>query len=162
MYDVRDLPDLDVIDGWFRKGMESGSKYLGMADTIEELAEQIGLDPAELKKTVDTYNASCAEGLDWEYFKDPAHMVPLSEGPFYALAGRMMTDGAFGGILVDETMQARKAGGGLVEGLFVTGDAASGRHIALGGMKKQVLNDMSWALSSGYIAGAAAAAAAGH
>ncbi len=37
-------------------------------------------------------------------------------------------------------------GGGLVDGLFVTG-----------GIKKQVLNDMSWALASGYIAGESAA-----
>ena len=68
----------------------------------------------------------------------------------------MATDGAFGGIKVNADMQALSASGGVVDGLFVTGDAASGRHISLGGIKKQVLNDMSWALASGFIAGGSA------
>ena len=47
-----------------------------------------------------------------------------------------------------------------VEGLYVTGDFANGRHIVMDGVKKQVLNDMSWALSSGFIAGTAVGQAA--
>ena len=157
IFDSPELPDLDVIDGWFRDKLASGSRELGMADTVEALAEQIGLDPAALRRTIDEYNAACAEGEDWKYCKDPENMVPLSDGPFYALGCKLATDGAFGGIRVNADMRALAAAGGLVDGLFVTGDAASGRHISLGGVKKQVLNDMSWALSSGYIAGAAAA-----
>ena len=130
-----------------------------MADTVEELAAYIGLDPAALRETVDRYNASCAAGADWEFFKDPAGMEPLAEGPFYAIAGKLATDGAFGGVRVDPSMQAYAADGGLVPGLFVTGDFASGRHVVLGGAKKQILNDMSWALASGYIAGGSAAQA---
>ena len=64
-----------------------------------------------------------------------------------------MTDGAFGGVRVNPEMQAYKPDGGLVEGLYVTGDFATGRHINLGGVKRQVLNDISWALSSGFLAG---------
>jgi succinate dehydrogenase/fumarate reductase flavoprotein subunit len=40
-----------------------------------------------------------------------------------------------------------------VEGLYVTGDFATGRHINLGGIKRQVLNDLAWAFSSGFLAG---------
>ena len=64
-----------------------------------------------------------------------------------------MTDGAFGGVRVNPEMQAYKSDGGLVEGLYVTGDFASGRHINMGGVKRQVLNDLSWAFSSGFLAG---------
>ncbi len=157
VFETGDLPDLAEIDGWFEEAMAKGDNRLGKADTIEELAVQVGLDPVQLKATVDEYNASCAEGVDWKFCKEPKYMVPLNEGPYYALAGKMMTDGAFGGIKVNADMQALRAGGGTVEGLYVTGDAASGRHISLGGLKKQVLNDMSWALASGFVAGAAAA-----
>ncbi len=153
------LPEPEVIDGWFREAVDRGSKEVGVADTVEELAESVGLDPKALRDTVDRYNASCAAGADWEYFKDPATMVPLTEGPFYALGAKLATDGAFGGVLVDPSMQAYAAEGGLVPGLFVTGDFASGRHVVLGGAKKQVLNDMSWALASGFIAGQSAARA---
>ena len=157
IFDTPELPPLEEIDELFRKKLASGSRELGMADSIGGLAEQIGLDPAALRATVDEYNAACAAGVDWKFCKDPENMVPLTEGPFYALACKMATDGAFGGIRVNADMQALSKGGTPIAGLFVTGDAASGKHISLGGLKKQVLNDMSWALSSGYIAGAAAA-----
>ena len=157
VFGVPELPELSVINGWFEEKLQQGSSELGMADTIEALAEQVGLDPAALRATVDEYNASCAEGRDWNFCKDPKDLIPLSEGPFYALTGKMMTDGAFGGIRVNARMQALKDGGGVVDGLYVLGDAASGRHISLGGLKKQVINDMPWALVSGYVAGGDAA-----
>ena len=50
-------------------------------------------------------------------------------------------------------MQAKAAAGGLVDGLFVVGDLASGRFLNMAGIKKQILNDMSFAVSSGYVAG---------
>lgn len=151
------LPPYEVIDGWFEEAIAKGRHEVGKADTVEALAEQIGIDPATLGETISHYNAACAAGEDWDYFKDPATMVPLSEGPFYALSGKLGTDGAFGGVKVNPEMQAYGENGGLVDGLYVTGDFASGRHIVMGGVKKQVLNDMSWALSSGFLAGTAAA-----
>ncbi len=154
-----ELPEPEVIRGWFRAARDKGSREAAMAESLEELAEQMGLDAGALRATVEEYNASCAEGLDWNYFKEPAFMMPLSEGPFYALGARLDTDGAFGGVLVNENMQAYRPDRSLVEGLYVTGDFAGGRHISLGGVKKQVLNDMSWALSSGFIAGESAAEA---
>ena len=152
------LPSLDTFTQWFREYMDKGSKEVGLADTIEELAVQVGLDPAALRATVDEYNAGCAEGADWAFFKDPASMIPLTEGPFYALGGKLATDGAFGGVKVNPDMQAYRPDGSLVEGLYVVGDFASGRHIVMDGVKKQILNDMSWALSSGFMAGTSAAA----
>jgi succinate dehydrogenase/fumarate reductase flavoprotein subunit len=51
-------------------------------------------------------------------------------------------------------MQAYKADRKtLVEGLYVTGDFATGRHVSLNGMKRQVINDLAWAFSSGFLAG---------
>ena len=147
------LPDYEELDGWFVDALAKGKKELARGDTIEELAQQIGVDPTALKNTVDEYNASCAGGVDWRFYKDPAHLVPLTEGPFYALSGKLSTDGAFGGPRVNRNMQAVHEDGSPVEGLYVTGDFASGKHISLGGLKCQALNDMSWALSSGYIAG---------
>jgi fumarate reductase flavoprotein subunit len=156
-FGIPTLPPMEEVKGWFRSAMEKGSKEVGFADTVEELAEQIGLDPTALKETIDTYNADCAGGADWGYFKDPSTMIPLSEGPFFAIGGKLSTDGAFGGVRVDPNMQAYRPDGSLVEGLYVTGDFASGRHIVMDGVKKQVINDMSWALSSGFLAGTSAA-----
>lgn len=122
------------------------------ADTVEELAQKMGIAHQALKDTVTAYNASCEAGADWEYFKPAKDMVPLNKGPYYAVRGNLGSDGAFGGVLVNPDMQAYKKGGGLVEGLYVVGDFASGRHVNMSGVKVQVINDCSWAFASGFIA----------
>jgi hypothetical protein len=80
-------------------------------------------------------------------------LIPLNKPPYYAFVGNLMTDGAFGGVHVNPEMQAYKPNGGLVEGLYVTGDFTSSRFINLGGVKLQVINDLSWAFASGFLAG---------
>lgn len=135
----------------------SGSGKAFKADTIEELAAKLNINAENLKNTVDRYNSYCEKGFDWDYFKPAESLVPIAKPPYYAVKASLGTDGAFGGVLVNPDMQAYKEGGGLVEGLYVTGDFASGRFINQGGVKKQALNDMSYALSSGFLAGNSAA-----
>ena len=137
--------------------LEGDGKKLFKADSIAELAVQIGMDPAALEGTVAKYNADCEAGFDTVAFKDPSYLVPVAEGPFFAIKGTLGTDGAFGGVEVDPQMRAYAPDRNVVPGLYITGDFASGRFINQGGVKKQVLNDMSWALSSGYLAGKNAA-----
>lgn len=139
------------------KAIAEGNVY--KADSIEELADKIGVDPASLKQTIEEYNAACEAGADLRYFKPKSDLVALKKAPYYALAAGLGTDGAFGGVLVNADMQAYAKDGGLVGGLYVTGDFSSGRFINQGGVKKQIINDMSWALASGYLAAEAAAQA---
>ena len=153
----RPLPPVETVRQWFLDAQSKRPGEAAVADTVEALALQLGLAPCQLAQTIKEYNDSCAAGEDWVCFKNPSAMVPLSQGPYYAVEGKLSTDGAFGGVRVNPRMQAYRPDGSLVNGLYVTGDFASGRHIVLGGVKKQVLNDMSWALSSGFLAGTAAA-----
>ncbi len=134
-----------------------GMNKLFMGQTLEELAEKIGVPADNLKETVVHYNACCAAGFDDEFFKPAEQLVPLT-GPYFALRCNLGTDGAFGGPLVNADMQAYKDGGGLVEGFYVTGDIASGRFINDLGFKRQIINDLSWAFASGLIAGESAVA----
>ncbi len=150
------LPELEIVDGWFRQAEQKNVKKAARGESVAALAEKLGLPVETLVQTVENYNAACAEGVDWDYYKENG-LLPLEEGPFYALEGTLSTDGAFGGVRVNADMQAYGADGSLIEGLYVTGDFASGRHIVQSGIKRQVLNDMSWALASGFIAGEAAA-----
>jgi hypothetical protein len=123
------------------------------ADTLEGLADILGIDKKGLLETIAEYNRYCKEGFDWGFYKPESTLIPFTEGPYYAVSGFMATDGAFGGVKVNPDMQAYAKGGGLVEGLYVTGDFASGRHINLGGVKRQFINDMNWGLSGSYIVG---------
>jgi fumarate reductase flavoprotein subunit len=124
------------------------------ADTLKELAEKMGVSAKDLKATVAAYNASCDAGMDRDYFKPAKNLVPMNKPPYYAVKGNLGTDGAFGGVLVNPDTQAYRDGGGLVEGLYVVGDFASGRFINMGGVKVQVINDCSWAFAGGFIAAA--------
>lgn len=136
----------------------SGPMAVTHADTVGELAMKLGMDPAVLEQTVAQYNEYCVEGMDWECYKDAKYLVPLNEGPYFAIRGMCGSDGAFGGVLVNHDMRAYNADkSGVIDNLFVTGDFASGRFIVMGGVKHQLINDMSWALASGYIAGTKAA-----
>ena len=140
------------------EAIAQGDKNVFVADTLEELAEKTGIQKENLLETVERYNGFCSEGMDWDYVKPQDALVPLTKGPFFAVKATVGTDGAFGGVLVDENMQAYDADKtGRVEGLYVTGDFASGRFINEAGNKCQILNDMSWAFSSGFLAGTNAA-----
>lgn len=137
--------------------LEKNDGVLFSASTVEELAEQIGVDAGNLRQTIDEYNTACETGMDWDCYKPSDWLAPMNEAPYYAVKASLGTDGAFGGVEINENMQAKAAAGGLVDGLYVVGDLASGRFINMAGIKKQVLNDMSFALSSGYLAGTHAA-----
>ncbi len=128
------------------------------ADTLEELADKMGVDKKAFLETVRQYNEYCEKGSDMEMFKEKKYLVPINRGPFFAATSTYNHDGAFGGVKVNPDMQAYRADRkSLVEGLYVTGDFATGRHCAFNGHKRQAINDLSWAVSSGFIAGTNAA-----
>lgn len=55
------------------------------ADTIAELAAKIGVDSAVLEEEVARYNASCAAGHDEAHGRGAETLLPVANGPFYAL-----------------------------------------------------------------------------
>ena len=151
--------DLAEIQQQINEAFISGEKNIYRADSLEGLAEQTDIHAENLKQTVARYNSFCREGMDWDYVKPQDALVPIEKGPYFAVRATVGTDGAFGGVLVDGEMRAYTADkNGTVDGLYVTGDFASGRFINLAGNKRQILNDMSWAFSSGFLAGTNAAA----
>lgn len=75
------------------------------ADTIEELAGKIGLEPAALTETVEQYNADCDAGVDSQFGKKAQFMRPLRKAPYYAIALATGTMGSAGGIRVNGKME---------------------------------------------------------
>jgi fumarate reductase flavoprotein subunit len=152
--DEAHLPDtMEEVYRNIKEGFEKGNGNMFKADTLEELACKTGLNKKNFLETVRKYNECCEKGIDLDCFKRKDSLVPINRPPYYAYLGKLMTDGAFGGVQVNPEMQACRPNGGLVEGLYVTGDFTSSRFINLGGIKHQVINDLSWAFSSGFLAG---------
>jgi hypothetical protein len=153
------MPDtMESVRAEIKEALSKGNKKtMFQSDTLEDLADKMGINKKNFVETIKKYNEDCANGLDTEFFKDEENLVPINKPPYYACLGTLGTDGAFGGVRVNPDIQAYKSGGGVIEGLYVTGDFASGRHINRGGVKHQVINDLSWAFSSGFLAGTNAA-----
>ncbi len=56
------------------------------AETLDELAEMLGMPEGSLSDTVATYNGYCADGEDPEFGRPADYLVPISEtGPYYAV-----------------------------------------------------------------------------
>lgn len=155
-------------DGWIHKDylteIETELKLdtpLKKADTIAELATLCGIDADALQATIDRYNADCASGADSEFGKRPETMRPVLKPPFYAIYGKMATDGAFGGIRINEKMEGLRPDGTPIPGLYATGDNAAGWCVRVpgpGDNRLMCTNEMSWAVASGFTAGKFAAA----
>jgi len=127
------------------------NNHLVIADTIEEMAQRIGMPADALKATVARYNELCAKGVDEDFGKDPDYLIPVAEGPFYAIRTFLMSDGVEGGIFIDENCQV-KGKNGLMQGLYAAGDNSSGNLVKKPGGKIGITNEYSWAVASGMIA----------
>ena len=97
-----------------------------MADTIEELAEMIGVDPATLKETVEKYNSYAASGVDEEWGKAAENLWACDTAPFYAMcvsSGMLNTNG---GIRINRNAQVVDARFKPITGLYAAGVCTSG------------------------------------
>ena len=122
-----------------------------VADTIEELAEQMGVPAGKLRKTVEHYNEMCRNGRDDDLGKYPNYMFPVEQAPFIAIKCYLGSDGAFGGIFIDDCCRV-KGRDGVIKGLYATGDVTSGNFIKERCSRIEIINDFTWANASGFLA----------
>ena len=108
--------------------------YMYGADTIEELAEYMGLDEESKQTFIDTvarYNELCEKGADDDFGKDPTYMIALTNPPYYCYANTPNRNDimcAFAGLFVDGNQQVMAAQTfDKIAGLYATGNCAGGR-----------------------------------
>ena len=94
-----------------------------VCDTLEELAEQLGIDADGLKATVERYNELAEQGRDDDFGKRADRLYPIVEPPFY---GTKM-EGAFAfcmthGVLADADCHALDEDHNIIPGLYVAGN----------------------------------------
>lgn len=93
------------------------------ADTIEELAEQCGLDPQTLAETVATYNEYAAQGSDPDFGRTMFNeSSPVVEPPFYACPCTWAMHITGGGVAIDDTRAVLDAQGERIPGLYAIGE----------------------------------------
>lgn len=128
------MPLSVVGDGFNRQGMadfvekqiKSGNAYAG--DTLEELAEKMGVPAENLTKTIARYNQVVAAGDDTDFGKRTRLLTSVEKGPFYALKwGPVLLD-VFGGAQIDTNLNVIAADGRNIPGLYAVGNAAGGMY----------------------------------
>lgn len=104
-----------------------GDGHSYVADTLEGLAEQIGVDPEALAATVEEYNAGMEAGED-AFGKSASKESVITTGPFYASLRTPTVHYTMGGVKINGEAQVLDADGQPVPGLYAAGEVASGIH----------------------------------
>lgn len=122
------------------------------ADTIEELAEALGIDPEGLAATVEEYNAFCEAGVDAKYGKSADYLQPIRTAPFYGARMIRTLFATVGGLDVNENMQVVAAEGGVIGGLYACGGDASSIYGNNYDVNVASGSQQGWAANSGRLA----------
>ena len=119
---------------WYKSGV------VVRADTLEELAERTGVDPAGLAETVARFNEMARAGVDEDfhrgdsaydkYYGDPTvrpnpSLGPIDKAPFYAVKMVPGDLGTKGGVVTDPRARALREDGSVIEGLYAAGNASA-------------------------------------
>jgi fumarate reductase flavoprotein subunit len=133
------------------------SKEFFGANSIEELAGKMEVDPQVLKATVEQYNKFCEQRYDAEFAKDPEYLIPLNGPRFYAAKARTCFLGTMGGIKINYKTEAVDEYGAPIAGLYAAGLDAGGLHAESYSMRDTSGIASAFAIISGRVAGENAA-----
>jgi fumarate reductase flavoprotein subunit len=133
--------------------LERSSPHVFAGDSVEKLAEKIGMNPTVLKATVDEYNAFCEKGHDDLFAKNPKYLRPLRGPKFYAVKARTCFLGTLGGIKINHRMEVVDKKDNVIPGLYTVGYDAGGMWGDSYSMKDSSGASAGFAVNSGRIAG---------
>ncbi|WP_299725633.1 FAD-dependent oxidoreductase [uncultured Endozoicomonas sp.] len=110
------------------------------ADSLDQLAEAIGVNPKGLNTTVDRFNQFAEDGEDKDFqrganvfdryygdrnVKPNPCLAPLRKGPFYAMRVEPGDIGTKGGLVTNEHGQVVREDGSVIGGLYAIGNTAA-------------------------------------
>lgn len=98
------------------------------ADTIDELAKEMGIPAQRLCTTVNRYNDLVAVKEDLDYGKRPELLFPIGKPPFYASKFGPAMLAVTGGLLVDTHLRVLDEQSEPITGLYAIGNVAGGLY----------------------------------
>ncbi|MDY5809193.1 MAG: FAD-binding protein, partial [Coriobacteriales bacterium] len=124
--DFAEMPEAQRWYSTMQYAIENGG--IKMADTIEELEAQLGLEPGILVDNVARWNEACEKGEDYMVaFKYPPQWLnPIDTPPYY---GAVVGGNPFGtkcGLMIDPKMRVMGTNGKPIPGLYAGWHTAGG------------------------------------
>lgn len=147
----------DAVEPEFARAVEEGYDGYFEADTIEELAEKLGIDGEKLQETIDDYNDMCDENLDSQFHKNPRYLRAITgKGKYRVAKFYIAAYGTIGGVRVNKRCEVMDENLKAIPGLYSAGSDANtiygdSYNFTLPG------NTMGFAVNSGRMAGEAIA-----
>ncbi len=122
-----------IFDQKLREGLAATEKYIKAgivieAESVEKLAEELEIDPATLKETVDTWNQAVTTQEDREFGRDTGMEENLSEAPYYAIKIAPGIHHTMGGVEINTNTEVISTEGNAIPGLFAAGEVTGGVH----------------------------------
>jgi len=127
------MPDRRIPAEWW-------DRVLWTADSLDALAEKIGVDASGLCATVERVNGFAQTGVDLDFgrggnvydryygdvnVKPNPCLAPISKGPFYAMRMDGGDIGTKGGLLTNAHAQVLRENGQAIDGLYAIGNCAA-------------------------------------
>ena len=103
----------------FEKALQK-NPYIAKADTLEELAEKMGIDKENFLRTVETYNHYC-DTHDEQFGKRQDYLRPIRTAPFYACKFFPGAYGTLGGIKINHRTEVLTEDYRVIPGLYAAG-----------------------------------------
>jgi succinate dehydrogenase/fumarate reductase flavoprotein subunit len=171
-YDYPNVPAWSIFDQQFRDkyGVLTvlpdmpTPEWVTQADSIEELAQKVGIDSEGLRSTVERFNQFARTGVDEDFkrgqsYYDVANADPnqtpcpclgtIEKSPFHALPVYPGTLGTKGGPVVNANGEVMHISGRVIRGLYAAGNVMAGvTGPGYGGAGGTIGPGMTW----GYIA----------
>ena len=116
--------DQSMVDFSFRIGKHAKAGLIEKADTLEELAEKLGINAENLVQTVADYNKFANGEIKEDPFrgeKVPARPIN-AEGPYYGMQIESAIHMTKGGVVCDENARCLDANGAVIPGAFAAGE----------------------------------------
>jgi urocanate reductase len=105
--------------------VEAGTLF--RANTLEELAVKVGMNPEVLVDTVGKYNSYVDAGHDPEFHKD-TFSLKVEKAPFYATPRQPAVHHTMGGLKIDSATRVLNENNQPIKNLYAAGEVAGGIH----------------------------------
>ena len=130
----------------WEKIVNNGRPVMAEGKTLAEAAKKMGINPAQLQKTVDRWNGFVKAGKDADFGRKV--LKPLAGGPYYIVEQKVRFCTTLGGLKANGSMQILKKNGKPIGNLYGAGCVVGGAN----GADSMTAMMNSWAIISGYVA----------